>query len=85
MTARPELVTQRGWALAYGTRQSPSIPLQLNVHPWFVADAIRWYAEHPEHRSAIGQPAEHDRLLAALSQDVTLHQPVTVSPNSTET
>ncbi|GIH03830.1 hypothetical protein Rhe02_18970 [Rhizocola hellebori] len=66
ITTRPELVSQRGWPVMSGTRQVPAIPLQLNVHPWFVADAIRWYAEHPEDRPAIGQPAEHDRLLAAI-------------------
>ncbi|MDG4821699.1 hypothetical protein O7635_07510 [Asanoa sp. WMMD1127] len=39
------------------------VPLKLlDIHPWFLADAIRHYAAHPEHRAAIGTPAEHDRL-----------------------
>jgi len=45
----------------------PGLPVHLNVHPWFLADAIRWYANHPEHRAAIGTDAEHDRLVGALT------------------
>ncbi|MEV6816749.1 hypothetical protein [Micromonospora sp. NPDC051296] len=37
-----------------------------NVHPWFIADAIRHYVDHPQHRAAIGEPAEYQRLLDAL-------------------
>jgi hypothetical protein len=64
---RPELVLQRGWTIGLGNRQAPALPLQVDVHPWFLADAIRWYAEHPEDRAAIGTQAEHDRLVTALT------------------
>ena len=39
----------------------------LDVHPWFLADAIRYYTAHPEHRAAIGTAEEHDRLRGLLS------------------
>jgi hypothetical protein len=64
---RPELVVQRGWALGFGPRLRPVVPLQVDVHPWFLADAIRWYAEHPNDRDAIGTDAEHQRLIAELT------------------
>lgn len=67
---RPDLVSQRGWSLGslgHGSRQRPRLDIQLHVHPWFLADAIRWYAEHPEHRAGIGTPVEHARLLAAIT------------------
>jgi hypothetical protein len=64
---RPELVIQRGWTMGLGNRQAPALPLQVDVHLWFLADAIRWYAEHPEDRAAIGTHAEHDRLVMALT------------------
>lgn len=47
-----------------------SVPANTNVHPWLLADAIRWYAEHPEDRAAIGTEAGHERLLAAVGADV---------------
>jgi hypothetical protein len=65
--ARPELVVQRGWALGFGPRQRPVMALQVDVHPWFLADAIRWYAEHPADRGAIGTESEHQRLVAELT------------------
>jgi len=34
----------------------------LDINPWFLADAIRYYVAHPEHRASIGRPAEHQRL-----------------------
>ncbi len=37
------------------------------VHPWFLADAIRSYVEHPQDRVAIGTIAEHERLQAVLT------------------
>jgi hypothetical protein len=37
-----------------------------NVHSWLIADAIRYYVDHPEHRAAIGTPAEYDRLQRTL-------------------
>lgn len=55
--ARPDLVRLRGlvWSLRTDT-----------VHSWFIADAIRYYLDHPEHRAAIGTPAEYDRLQQTL-------------------
>ena len=38
----------------------------LDVHPWFLADTIRYYVAHPEHRESIGRPAELDRLVRRL-------------------
>jgi hypothetical protein len=67
-TVRPDLVTEAGLHRGTGTRQAPVIPLQLKVHPVFLADAIRWYTEHPEHRAAIGTQAELERLVAALTR-----------------
>lgn len=64
---RPDLVVQRGWPIGQGSRKRPVLPLAFNVHPLFLTDAIRWYAEHAEDRVAIGTPAEHDRLVAALA------------------
>ncbi|HZM79337.1 MAG TPA: hypothetical protein VFC19_26700 [Candidatus Limnocylindrales bacterium] len=61
--ARPELV-RRGRFRVPG--KGDWITAQLDVQPWLVADAIRWYVEHPEDRAAIGTEAEHARLLAAL-------------------
>jgi hypothetical protein len=67
MTQRPELVTQRGIGLGAGTTRMPLLGLQMRIHPVFLADAIRWYADHPEHRAAIGTQTEHNRLVAALT------------------
>ncbi|MET7709318.1 hypothetical protein [Micromonospora sp. NPDC005413] len=39
----------------------------LHVDPTFLADTIRHYVEHPEHRSAIGTQHELDRLRTALT------------------
>jgi len=51
---RRNLARRRGLAI---------VPLSsLDIHPWFLADAIRYYVAHPEHRVAIGTAAEHDRL-----------------------
>ena len=66
-TVRPDLVTEAGVNLGAGTSQAPVISLQMKVHPAFLADAIRWYAEHPEHRAAIGTQAELERLVAAVT------------------
>ncbi|NUT22776.1 MAG: hypothetical protein HOV77_26715 [Hamadaea sp.] len=66
ITTRPELVRQRGVRLGSGTPERPILPLSMNVHPVFLADAIHWYADHPADRAAIGTAAEYDRLLAAL-------------------
>ena len=63
---RPDLVRQRGWALGQGSRDQPRLNVDLDVHPWFLADAIRWYVEHPDERVTIGTPEGHNRLTAAL-------------------
>ncbi|MEU8085560.1 hypothetical protein AB0B57_18300 [Micromonospora sp. NPDC049101] len=39
---------------------------RLHVEPGFLANTIRQYVEHPEHRSAIGTQRELDRLHATL-------------------
>ncbi|MEU8078807.1 hypothetical protein AB0B31_25640 [Catellatospora citrea] len=48
-------------------RGSSMIDLGWDVHLWLVADAIRWYVDHPEHRAAIGTMAELDRLRGSVS------------------
>ncbi|SCF19895.1 hypothetical protein GA0074695_4264 [Micromonospora viridifaciens] len=64
--AQPELVRRRG-ILPLGRRR-----LRIdNVHPWFLADAIRYYVDHPQHRTAIGEPAEHQRLWHSLASEPT--------------
>ncbi|MFI2652801.1 hypothetical protein [Micromonospora fulviviridis] len=59
--ARPDLVRRRG-ILPLGRRLRVD-----NVHPWFIADTIRHYVDHPQHRATIGEPAEYQRLLHALT------------------
>ena len=39
---------------------------QIQVHTAFLADAIRFYVDHPERRAAIGTQAEYDHLMHAL-------------------
>jgi hypothetical protein len=57
-TQRLELVTRTGFH---------RVPVDvLDIHPWFLADAIRYYVAHPEHRAAIGRGAEHERLCRRL-------------------
>lgn len=63
---RPELVRRSRFQVP---GVGDSVPSSTGVHPWLVADAIRWYAEHPEDRAAIGTEAEHARLLAAVGAD----------------
>jgi hypothetical protein len=61
---RRDLVVRRG--LVWGR---PRIEVAfVRVHPWVLADAIRYYVDHPDRRAAIGTHAEHDRLLADLAQ-----------------
>ena len=67
VAARPELVTDRGWVIEFGPRQRPAIPLQVDMSTVFLADAIRWYVEHPDDRASIGTRVAHDRLLAQLA------------------
>ncbi|WCN80162.1 hypothetical protein [Micromonospora sp. LH3U1] len=54
------------------TPGGPPVPsllptVSLHVDPAFLADTIRHYVEHPEHRSAIGTRHELDRLREALT------------------
>ncbi|MFI1193982.1 hypothetical protein ACH4T9_12085 [Micromonospora sp. NPDC020750] len=64
--AQPDLVRRRG-ILPLGRRR-----LRIdNVHPWFIADAIRHYVDHPQHRAAIGEPTEYQRLWHALTSAPT--------------
>ncbi|MFG2054265.1 hypothetical protein ACGFI9_09545 [Micromonospora sp. NPDC048930] len=63
--AQPDLVRRRG-ILPLGRR------LRIdNVHPWFIADTIRHYVDHPQQRAAIGEPAEYQRLWHALMSPPT--------------
>jgi hypothetical protein len=63
----PGLVRQRDVAWTDGRKIRPHVPLAVDIHPWFLGDAIRRYADHPEHRAAIGTREEHERLTAALT------------------
>lgn len=45
-----------------------TLPLRwLAVDPPFLANAIRHYVDHPQHRANIGLPAEHERLRRAIT------------------
>jgi hypothetical protein len=59
--ARPGLVRGRGLTF---DRRWIYVP---HIHAGFLADAIRNYVNHPQHRAAIGTQAEHDRLRHALA------------------
>jgi hypothetical protein len=51
----------------HARRRIHKVPIDvLDIHPWFLADAIRYYVAHPEHRAAIGRAAEHERLRKRL-------------------
>ena len=63
--ARPELVRRRG---LIPSRRWLRID---NVHAWFIADVIRHYVDHPQHRAAIGEPSEYHRLWQALTHPPT--------------
>ncbi|MBV1853313.1 hypothetical protein [Catellatospora tritici] len=60
------LVYEQPLSLPARLRRHRTLQLVFEVHPWFLADAVRWYVDHPEDRAAIGTQAEHDRLVAAL-------------------
>jgi hypothetical protein len=62
----PNLVELRGMQRVAGDPRRPLVLAQTLVDATLLAWAIRWYAEHPEHRAGIGTPVEHDRLVAAL-------------------
>jgi hypothetical protein len=68
---RPDLV--RRW----GILSRRLVPID-NVHAWFIADAIRYYVAHHEHRANIGTQAEYERLLHTLT-----HPPAVPSPEQT--
>jgi hypothetical protein len=38
----------------------------LAVNPWLLSAAIKWYADHPDERAAIGTQPGYERLLEAL-------------------
>jgi hypothetical protein len=59
---QPHLIRRRG---LIGTKRAVPI-FWLDIHPWFLADAIRYYVAHPEHRAAIGTATEHERLRQTL-------------------
>ncbi|WP_157546850.1 PH domain-containing protein [Hamadaea tsunoensis] len=68
------MVPERGWVLRfslrrvnqYGVLWTATVPAYLfHVRPEFLAAAIREYADHPEHRAAIGTPEELARLQRA--------------------
>jgi hypothetical protein len=66
---RPELVVWHG--LLRGSSRRPWLVLtHLRVRPGFLADAIRFYADHPERRDAIGTRAGYERLLPELGVTV---------------
>ncbi|MEV0269338.1 hypothetical protein AB0H43_11210 [Hamadaea sp. NPDC050747] len=78
---RPDLVTQQGQAVGTGQRHAPVIPARVGIDTALLADAIRWYAEHPQDRAAIGTPAEHERLLRVLgSADQPSEPPAPPTP-----
>jgi hypothetical protein len=61
----PRLRTQR--LDLVGRVRTYRVPIDvLDIHPWFLADAIRYYIAHPEHRASIGRAAEHERLCRRL-------------------
>jgi hypothetical protein len=57
---RPELVVGRG-LFRGSSRRLWLVMAQLRVRPEFLADAIGFYAGHPERRDAIGTRAEYER------------------------
>lgn len=62
---RPELVQRRGFLR--GSATAPRLTLTwLRVQPWFLADVLRWYVDHPAERAALGTPAGDERLRRAL-------------------
>jgi hypothetical protein len=66
--AAPELVRIKGLFRAQ-SRKYPALNGAFNAHPCLLSDAIRWYAEHPEHRAGIGTQKEHDRLISTVTAD----------------
>ncbi|RZU74691.1 hypothetical protein EV384_3167 [Micromonospora kangleipakensis] len=59
-----ELPTPPRWR---GSTTAPRLTLTwLRVQPWFLADVLRWYVDHPAERAALGTPAGGERLRRAL-------------------
>jgi hypothetical protein len=68
-TQRLELLIGTGYLVRPPSERRPrlDVPIDvLDIHPWFLADAIRYYVAHPEHRESIGRPAELERLSRRL-------------------
>ncbi|MEV4618177.1 hypothetical protein AB0J74_05575 [Asanoa sp. NPDC049573] len=68
-TQKLELLIGTGYLVRPPRERRPrlDVPIDvLDIHPWFLADAIRYYVAHPEHRAAIGRPAELERLSRRL-------------------
>jgi hypothetical protein len=68
-TQKLELLINTGYLVRPPAERRPrlDVPIDvLDIHPWFLADAIRYYVAHPEHRAAIGRPAELERLSRRL-------------------
>lgn len=59
---RPELVRRRDLRRGSGV----SIDIRY-IHPWFLADAIRFYTDNPHQRVLIGTAEGHEHLLQALT------------------
>lgn len=64
--SRPDLVRRGGVARLWRKSETPPVPQLVAVNPVFLADAVNHYLLHPEHRAAIGTPAEYERLRQAL-------------------
>ncbi|MEH1016090.1 hypothetical protein V6U90_23635 [Micromonospora sp. CPCC 206060] len=63
--ARPELVTRRG--LRWGRPGNVWVSVQrLAVHPWFLADVVRYHVDQPAARAGIGTEAGYRDLLRTL-------------------
>lgn len=55
------LAGEAGW-----NRRVSMRPNWTAVDPAYLADAIRYYVEHPQYRERIGQPGEQERLREAI-------------------
>ncbi|MBO4210581.1 PH domain-containing protein, partial [Micromonospora echinofusca] len=65
IVARPELVTRRG--LRWGGPGNVWVSVQnLAVHPWFLADVVRYHVDQPAARAGIGTEAGYQDLLRTL-------------------
>ncbi len=62
---RPALVVRR--ELLRGSTRRPRLDLaHLRVDPWFLADAVWFYLDHPQRRNVIGWQAEYERFFREL-------------------